>query len=965
MAEGGSASFTVTLSHQVNADVTVAWSAPLPADAAERADLGTTSGSVTFAANSAVGATQNIVITPTDDMLAENAEPFTVSLGTITSTLSSQVSVDATAGSASTTIAESDPITVSISGPSTVDEGEATTAYTVSLSPAGVTPTADLTVSYGTADGTATAGSDYTAASGTLTFTMTAAGPQSFTVQTTADSIDEPGETFSVYISSPAGGGGSAPRPGISSVTTTITDGTAADIALSVSPDSVREDGAARTFTVTATLTGGRTLPADTVVNIGTLAGTATQDTDYSASSLGSITIRANSSSGSGTITITPIDDSTVEGDEAITVPGSAAGMTVSPAAITLEEDDSAELSISGPSAQVYEAGNASYTVTLSRAISREVTVAWSAGADTAGPGDYSPGSGTVRFAGGSVAGTTRTITIAITDDMLSETAETFSVGLGIVGGEIAGHVSLKNGASSASATIAESDPITINISGPASVDEGEPTAAYTVSLFPTGVTPTADLTVSYGTSDGTATAGSDYTARAGTLTFIQSAAGPQTFTVSTTEDSLDESDETFTVSISSPAGGGGPAPRLGTSSVTTTISDDDGLATDSTPGSDPGDTSTITTLTDATDENAVKGGENASAYLSVEAPSTDTPEGSAAEFTVTLSRPVAAAVTVGWSVTPGTADAADYGAAEGTITFPANSAAGATRTIAITITDDVLSETSETFTVVLGTISGSLSDRVHLKDGQGSATAAIAESDPITVSISGPSRVEEGDATVAYTVTLYPTGVTPTADLTVTYATSDGTAVAGSDYTARAGTLTFTRTAAGPQTFTVQTTEDTTGEFNETFTVSISNPSGGGGPAPGLGTSSVTTTIADDDIPGGIELSISSNGMNGHNGNTSVTVTTTDLGGSSMLVTMLVSRDDDDAPGDNPVLTATPTPASVLTADQAGPLSWISPRPWIVVLIAALVAVAIAAIRRLRNRSRPSLTIRGWPRRI
>ena len=70
-----------------------------------------------------------------------------------------------------------------------MDEGDATTAYTVSLSPSGVTPTSDLTVSYGTANGTATAGTDYTAKSGTLTFTNAAAGSQTFTVQTAEDDV--------------------------------------------------------------------------------------------------------------------------------------------------------------------------------------------------------------------------------------------------------------------------------------------------------------------------------------------------------------------------------------------------------------------------------------------------------------------------------------------------------------------------------------------------------------------------------------------------------------------------------------------------------------------------------------------------------------------------------------------------------------------------------------------------------
>ena len=132
-----------------------------------------------------------------------------MTLGTITSDLSDQVSLKSGASSATASISASDPITISISGPSSVDEGDTTTAYTVSLSPSGVKPSEDLTVSYGTANGTATAGSDYTAKSGTLTFTSAAAGSQTFTVQTTDDTVDEgTGETFTVSISSPAGGGG-------------------------------------------------------------------------------------------------------------------------------------------------------------------------------------------------------------------------------------------------------------------------------------------------------------------------------------------------------------------------------------------------------------------------------------------------------------------------------------------------------------------------------------------------------------------------------------------------------------------------------------------------------------------------------------------------------------------------------------------------------------------------------------
>ena len=857
------------------------------------------------------------------------------------------------------------------------------------MSLSGGTPTDDLKVDYATTDGTATAGSDYTAKSGKLTFTQADHADKTFTVQTAEDTIDEgTGETFTVTISNPSGGG-ATPVLGTSTVTTTITDddATPTGITLSANPNSLGEDDAATSVTVTATLNGS-TRTSATVVTIGTLAGSATKDTDYSATSLASITIPANTESGTGTLTITPTDDEVVEGDETITIPGSTTtqvGLSVTSATITLTDDnksttptddkDSAEISITGPTSNVSEGSDATFTVTLSAAVSKEVTVAWTATGNT---DDYSPDSGTVTFEAGSAAGATEDIDIAVSDDALSETAESFTVTLGAITSTLSSQISLKNGASSDTATIAASDPITISISGPANVDEGDATSNYTVSLSPDGVKPTADLTVSYATADGTATAGSDYTATSGTLTFTQADHADKTFTVQTTEDTFDESGETFTVAISSPSGGGGPTPTLGTSSVvTTTIDDDDdaisGITLTVSPtsvGEDDGKTeftvtaslgdsttrpsSTVVTLTlggtagssdytvntsltsitipanttSATgtleltpaDDAVVEGDETIiisgtttvnldvsdatitlndhngttttpddkdSAELSISGPSANVTEGSDATFTVTLSKAVAAQVQVAWSAPLGTdaAEGADLGTTSGTVTFAANSAAGATQSITITATDDALSETAESFTVTLGTITSTLSSQLSLKSGAGSATATIAESDPITVNISGPSDVDEGDATTNYTVSLSPSGVTPTADLTVNYATANGTATAGTDYTAKSDTLTFTNAAAGAQTFTVQTTEDTVDEgTGETFTVAISNPTGGGGPSPSLGTAkSVTTTITDDDAaPSGITLSASPSSLGEDDSATSVTVTAT-LNGSTL----------------------------------------------------------------------------------
>ena len=980
VSEGSDATFTVTLSKAVDAEVQVAWSAPLGTDAAEGADLSATSGTVTFAANSAAGATQDITVTAADDDLSETAEGFTVTLGTITSTLSSQVSLKTGSSSASATIAASDPITVNITGPSSVYEGDATSDYTVSLSPSGVTPTADLTVFYASADGTATAGTDYKWVAGMLTFTETAAGSQTFTVQTTEDILAESEKDFTVTISNPTGGGGQAPTLGTSSVTTTIKNDDATDdppddtanlitnvnVRLSVAPNSVNENAGTKDFTVTATHNAGTTRTEDITIGL-TLGGTA-DSSDYTAPAQASVTIPANQSSGSGTLTLTFKDDSLAEGDETIIVGGSSGSLTIASALITVHDNEATYLSISGPAADVQEGANASFTVTLSETVAADVTVAWSAATGTAEAADLgTTTSGSVTFPANSAAGATQTITVAVTDDDLSEGSEKFSVALGADTGDQAANVWVKSTAASAEATIAESDPITVNINGPSSVDEGDATTAYTVSLSPSGVTPTSDLTVTYATSNGTAAAGSDYSSASGTLTFTQTAAGSQTFTVQTTEDSSDESDETFTVTNSSPAGGGGQSPSLGTSSVTTTITDDDdaptGIVLSANPSSvDEGDaetsitvsamlqggttlpsdtvvtigalsgtatedtdysvTSSLATVTipantssgsgnitiDPTGDDVVEGDETItipgtttvsglgvasatvtideddSAELSISGPGSNVTEGNNAVFTVTLSKAVSKEVTVAWSATAGTASSSDYTPGSGTVTFAANSAAGATQAINVTASDDNLSETSETFSVGLGAIGGDIASDISLKTGANSASATIAESDPITVNISGPSSVDEGDATTAYTVSLSPSGVTPTSDLTVTYATSNGTATAGSDYSSASGTLTFTQTAAGSQTFTVQTTEDSADEPGETFTVTISSPAGGGGQSPSLGTSSVTTTITDDDdAPTGIVLSASPSSVDEGDIETSITVTATLQGGTTL----------------------------------------------------------------------------------
>jgi subtilisin family serine protease len=121
------------------------------------------------------------------------------------------------------------------------------------------------------------------------------------------------------------------------------------------------------------------------------------------------------------------------------------------------------------------------------------------------------------------------------------------------------------------------------------SVAEG--TASVTIPVSRSGGT-TGTVTVNYSTANGTGMAGSDYTATAGTLTF---AAGVATMNivVPVFNDSIAESSETFTVTLSDAAGAGLAAP----SSATVTITDDDsGPPAIVTPA--PGSTLTTTTVT-------------------------------------------------------------------------------------------------------------------------------------------------------------------------------------------------------------------------------------------------------------------------------------------------------------------------------------------------------------------------------
>ena len=139
-------------------------------------------------------------------------------------------------------------------------------------------------------------------------------------------------------------------------------------------------------------------------------------------------------------------------------------------------------------------------------------------------------------------------------------------------------------------------------------------------------------------------------------------------------------------------------------------------------------------------------------------------------------------------------------------------------------------------------------------------ATVTITNNDDkpgITIAPASATEGDSGSANMTFTLTL---AQAVTGDVTVNYATSDGTATAGQDYTAVTNGTTTIPANSTSTTFTVSVTGDTTDEPNETFNVAISLPepdpdlSGGGGASPpevaivGGDTATVSGTIVDDD---------------------------------------------------------------------------------------------------------------------
>jgi hypothetical protein len=193
----------------------------------------------------------------------------------------------------------------------------------------------------------------------------------------------------------------------------------------------------------------------------------------------------------------------------------------------------------------------------------------------------------------------------------------------------------------------------------------------------------------------------------------------------------------------------------------------------------------------------------------------TNTGTNAPATFTVTLSAASSQTVTVQYQTANVSATApADYTAlALTTLTFAPGQT---TKTVSVTVRGDALDEANETFRLLL-------SSPTNATIAAGTGTCTITDNDPtpsITITNATVTEPDSGTVNAIFTVRL---SAASGRSVSVKYATGDGTAAAGTDYTALAlTTLTFPAGQTS-KTITVQIKGDTLREANETFYVNLS----------------------------------------------------------------------------------------------------------------------------------------------
>ena len=622
-----------------------------------------------------------------------------------------------------------------------------------------------VSVNYATSNGSATAGTDYAATTGTLTF-LTGETSKTFTIPIINDTLVENNETVNLTLSNPTGG---ATLGSQNTATLTIVSDDAAPqpgvLQFSNATYAVTENGGIATITVTRTSGTSGTVS----VNYTTNNGSATAGADYTASS-GTLTFLNGEASKTFTVAIT--NDTATEGNETVvlTLSNPTGGATLgnpATATLTITDDDSGQfVTVS------YQQGVNGYTGTTDASISTQYA-------------QYTGGNGTTSF----------------TDTQLN-VYQTSGTGSYIMESLIRfANLGIPTNAAVTGATLTlRVDTWTAN-----------PTIRGYYLLAPWSGTPGSNNTqlgwLHSGTgqdwaSPGARGQGTDVVAgKSFTIPGITGTGG-QTITIN-----LDPA--VVQNWVNNPSTNQGILlVNESTGAIVRINASEHGTAS-----TRPRLSVTYTTGTPPPQSGAFQFS-NATYAI--------TENGGAATITVTRSNGSAGSVSVNYATSNGSATAgSDYTTSTGTLTF----AQGETsKTFTIPILNDTLVENTESLNLTLSNPTGGAT-----LGSQSTAILTIQDDDvpsqagSLQFNATSYSLMENGGL---LTVTVTRTGGT-SGTVSVQYATSNGSASAGADYAAASGTLFFASGEAS-KTFTVAVIDDSLVEGNETFTLSLSNPTGG-----------------------------------------------------------------------------------------------------------------------------------------
>ncbi len=443
-----------------------------------------------------------------------------------------------------------------------------------------------------------------------------------------------------------------------------------------------------------------------------------------------------------------------------------------------VDNEAGSEFSISGTT--VVEGGTASLTITRSGSTGAAASVNFATIARTAtSPSDFGATSGLMSFSSGEA---TKSITIPTVDDTVFEGLESFGVTL--------------SGASSGAIIVGASADVSLQDNDAApnfAVSNASATEGGSLSFTVTKSGSTANtLSVNFGSSSGTALEPNDYQPVSGALNFLP-AETSKTITVTTVDDTVFEATETFSVYLSGASGGAVISSATGTGSISNN------------------DVAPVFSV----------------ANVSVT-------EGGVANIVVTRTGASEVSSGVTFATSDGTAGAAQYAAASGTLNFVSGETS---KSLFVSTTQNVFFNLAKTFNLTL-------SAPTNATLGATTALVTINNDDPPpSFAVVNPTARPEGQS-IVFGIQLDGT-VSYEPPLTINYATSSGTATSGVDFQPTSGTVTFT----SPNTLTqvtVPTIQDSAVEPDETIIFTISSPSYGAA----ITQSQATGTITNDDAP-------------------------------------------------------------------------------------------------------------------